>query len=204
MLLSTLYLPGHLGRLGQGRSAAWSARVRVPRGVIPQAGPPVPLQRLGQAWLQGPQRWGGARTRTRRQYHPPARTALRARRPRAAASSHLTSQEARTAGRSPAGSLCRLPGELQLRNGRGSRREKGGRGVSCETRERRKEEGEGLGWGRGQGKKKSHKSPGPGCLGWDKRSRPGCPVWWKRSRHKLSLQVYKSAQIYPGNSASVT
>lgn len=63
MLLSTLYLPGHLGRLGQGRSAAWSARVAVPRGVIPQAGPPVPPQRLGQAWLQGPQRWGGARTR---------------------------------------------------------------------------------------------------------------------------------------------
>lgn len=50
------------------------------------------------------ERWGGTRTPgTRRKNHPPARTVPGARRPRAAASSHLTSQEASAHRRGEAG-----------------------------------------------------------------------------------------------------
>lgn len=56
-------------RGGAQRGAGRVAVLRdVPCFVIPQAGPPAPLQRLGQAWLQAPQRWEGVRIRD------PART----------------------------------------------------------------------------------------------------------------------------------
>lgn len=72
VFISMLYPPGHRGRLGPGRSAAWSRRIGVPHGVpcfvIPRAGTPGLPLRHGQAWLLALQRWGGARSRD------PART----------------------------------------------------------------------------------------------------------------------------------
>lgn len=96
-----------------------------PGSVIPQAGPPTPSQYLGQAWLLSPQRWGGIGTRTRRE-HPPVRTVRGPRRPRAAASSHLTSQEARAAGaRSGTASPLPAAGGTAAAEPGGGRRRKG-------------------------------------------------------------------------------
>lgn len=93
-------------RLGHPRRCSASVR----RGSRPRSG--------------GERRGSG----TRREHHPPARTVPGARRPRAAVSSHLTSQEARTAGARP-GSGPPLPvaGEncsyASGRGGEGGRRE---------------------------------------------------------------------------------
>lgn len=83
---------------GEERSAE---RARVPCFVIPQA---RRRRRSASGGSRPRKRWGGTRTPgTRREHHPPARRVPGARRPRAAASSHLTSQEASAHRRGEAG-----------------------------------------------------------------------------------------------------
>lgn len=196
---------------------------RVPCFVIPQAEPPAPPQRLG--WLQAPRAVG----RDADPRDPARKPPTCAHGSRGSASTggcflppDLTGSERAPQGRGRArGPLCRLPGELQPCNGREEEKKGGGEGEgrtgaarlgrkggggAGRRREDYREEMRMLrrvgmesvgGWGRTQdGEEDQGRGDHIKAQEWD--------VWVGRSRHKLSPQVYKSAQICPGNSASAT